>query len=221
MIGRIVRTRGRMGDAWRARQNERRLWGAAGSGLLPPPRRAFGAFGATSLIVPPSRVQAPEHIRIGERVQVGEGTWLCVVPVPGRPAPRLVIGDGTTVSRFVKIVCAGEVVIGDDCGISDHTFIADTYYRYDDPDLPILRQPLAEPRPVVIGSRVFLGFRAIIKPGVTIGDNAYVGAGSVVTEDVPARTVVVGDPARAVRRYDDATRSWVAVKQRRPTQRAD
>jgi maltose O-acetyltransferase len=50
--------------------------------------------------------------------------------------------------------------------------------------------------PVRIGSRVFVGARSVILPGVTIGDNAIVGAGSIVTRDVPAGTLVAGNPAR-------------------------
>jgi acetyltransferase-like isoleucine patch superfamily enzyme len=51
----------------------------------------------------------------------------------------------------------------------------------------------------------------LISPGVTIGTNAYLGAGAVVTKDVPPRTVVVGNPARAVRAYDPATGEWERV----------
>lgn len=56
---------------------------------------------------------------------------------------------------------------------------------------------------VRIGRDVFIGCRAIILPGVTIGDNAVVGAGAVVTADVPPRTVVAGNPARLIRSVDD------------------
>jgi len=209
--------RGDLISSLRARRNARRLWGDAGRGLMPPPPRAFASFGTGALIVPPSRVQAPECIWIGDNTQINELTWLCVVPQPDRPAPRLVIGARNTINRFIKIVCAGEVVIGDECGISDHTYIADTHYRFDDPELPIMAQPLAEPRPVKIGHRVFIGYRTVVRPGVTIGDNAYIGAGSVIDADVPPRTVVVGDPARAVRRYDDARKAWVKAEDQRPT----
>ena len=195
----------------KARRNARRLWGDVGRGLMPPPPRAFASFGSGALLVPPMRVQAPECISIGENTQINELSWLCVVPQPDRPPPRLVIGARNTINRFIKIVCAGEVVIGDECGIGDHTYIADTHYRFDDPTRPIMAQPLAEPRPVSIGSRVFIGYRVIIRPGVTIGDNAYIGAGSVIEDDVPPRTVVVGAPARAVRRYDEERGAWVKV----------
>jgi acetyltransferase-like isoleucine patch superfamily enzyme len=188
----------------------RRLWGDAGRGLLPPPESAFGAFGDGSFIIPPARVQAPECIRIGARVVLHEHIWLCVTPQPGRPAPLLEIGDGTSINRFVKIVCAGIVSIGGEGLIGDHVYIADTHYRSDDPAAPIHLQPLAEPRPVRIGFGVHIGVRAMIGEGVTIGDFAYVGAGAVVTEDVPARSVVVGHPARVVRRYDQDSKTWVA-----------
>jgi maltose O-acetyltransferase len=52
--------------------------------------------------------------------------------------------------------------------------------------------------PVAIGSRAFVGARAVILPGVTIGDDVVVGAGSIVTHDVPAGTVVAGNPARPI-----------------------
>lgn len=191
--------------------NTRRLWGATGTGLLAPPLSAFAAFGDGSMILPPTRVQAPDRISIGSRVMIQEHNWLCVVAQDGKPAPRLVIGDGTTLLRFVKVVCSGEVLIGDECLISDHSFITDTRYAHDDPRTPIAQQGLEDARPVTIGRRVFIGHRAIVGPGVTIGDNAYVGAGAVVQEDVPARTVVVGHPARVVRVYDEGSGTWMPV----------
>ncbi|MDN7121116.1 sugar O-acetyltransferase [Nocardioides sp. ChNu-153] len=58
-------------------------------------------------------------------------------------------------------------------------------------------------RPVTIGSNVWLGGGVVVCPGVTIGDDTVVGAGSVVTRDLPAGVVAVGNPARVVRRVDD------------------
>jgi maltose O-acetyltransferase len=66
------------------------------------------------------------------------------------------------------------------------------------------RSGLEFARPIRIGNNVWIGGGAIVLGGVTIGDNAVVGAGSVVTRDVPASMLVVGNPARVVRRLDDS-----------------
>lgn len=206
-----MRRLGRLVRRFDERRNSRRLWTAVGKGLLPPPAHEFGAFGSGSMLLPPARVQSPEHIYIGSRVMIHEHDWFVVVAVPGMPPPKLLIGDGTTMMRYIKIVCTGEVAIGDEVGVSDGVIIADTHYVHDDPSTPIVDQGLQSPRPVRIGRGSFLGFRAIIEPGVTIGDNAYIGAGAVVMDDVPARSVVVGNPARVIRRYDEGTGKWVSV----------
>jgi acetyltransferase-like isoleucine patch superfamily enzyme len=86
--------------------------------------------------------------------------------------------------------------------------IGDTYHRYDDPDLPIIKQPMSAPQSVRIERGVHIGLGVMIMAGVTVGEHAYLGAGSVVTRDVPPRTVVVGNPARAVRRYNRDTGAW-------------
>jgi acetyltransferase-like isoleucine patch superfamily enzyme len=57
-------------------------------------------------------------------------------------------------------------------------------------------------RPIIIGSNVFIGINSILMPGVTVGDNCVIGAGSVVTRDIPANTVAIGAPARPIRDLD-------------------
>ena len=57
-------------------------------------------------------------------------------------------------------------------------------------------------QPIVVGPGAWIGARAVVLPGVTIGENAVVGASSVVTKDVPPNTVVVGNPARVIRTFE-------------------
>ena len=59
-------------------------------------------------------------------------------------------------------------------------------------------------KPIKIGNRVWIGIAATILPGVTIGDNAIVAAGAVVTKDVPANTVVAGNPAKIIKRIEES-----------------
>lgn len=65
--------------------------------------------------------------------------------------------------------------------------------------LPGLSEPA---QPVTLEDGVWVGARVIILPGVTIGQGAIIGAGSVVTRDVPARTIAAGNPARIIRTLD-------------------
>ena len=107
---------------------------------------------------------------------------------------RLIIGDRAFINYGVDIAATGLVTIGADCLIGTHVSIIDNDFH----DL-VDRQQTPSPKPVTIGDNVWIGNRAIILPGVTIGEGAVVGAGSVVTRDVAARTVVAGNPARVVR----------------------
>ena len=85
------------------------------------------------------------------------------------------------------------VSIGDDCQIGPAVQI----YTADHPRDPQLRRSgLESGKPVKIGSNVWIGGGAIILPGVTVGDDAIIGAGSVVSRDVPAGATVMGNPAR-------------------------
>jgi acetyltransferase-like isoleucine patch superfamily enzyme len=179
--------------------------------LTPPPPSAFASFGEGSWIVPPARISTPGSISIGKGVTILEHSWLSVVAAIDGVTPSLRIGDNCSIGRMVHIACIGEIVIGDEVQTSDRVFIGDTYHDYSDPEMPVRRQPMAYPQPVHIGRGSFLGIGSVVLQGVTIGEQAYVGAGAVVTADVPDRTLVLGNPARSVRRYDDAAQDWVAI----------
>lgn len=195
--------RARLADERRAR----RLAAVSARVLTPPPPAAFGSFGAGSYIVPPARVSMPESIHIGSRVIINEHSWLSLTDVVPGYSPRLTIGDGTVIDRLVHIACAGEIVIAEDVLLAERVLIGDTYHDYKDLDQPIVQQ-LVEPRRVVIARGAHVGLGAAIMPGVTVGEYALVGAGSVVTRDVPPRSVVVGNPARIARRFDEASGVW-------------
>ena len=91
------------------------------------------------------------------------------------------------------------VTIGDDVVMGPDVVIMTNHHAFDNLDLSINQQGKLPIKPVVIGNDVWIGTRAIIMPGVNIGDQAVVGAGSVVTGDVPARSIVGGAPARFIR----------------------
>lgn len=88
------------------------------------------------------------------------------------------------------------ITIGEDCMIGPNVQLLTPTHPVDP---QIRRDKLEAAKPIVIGSNVWLGGGVIVCPGVTIGDNSVVGAGSVVTKDIPADVVAVGNPARIMR----------------------
>lgn len=178
----------------------------------PPLPSAFAHFGPNAVIVPPARVTNPASISIGEGVVIHEHAWLAVYAVHENVTPRLEIGSRTRIGRFAHIACVGDIRIGEEVLTADMIFIGDTHHGFDDDSRPISLQPMALPKPVVIERGAFLGIRATVLEGVTIGENAYVAAAAVVTEDVAPRTIVAGNPARPVKRWDAAAEAWVRAE---------
>ena len=84
-------------------------------------------------------------------------------------------------------------MMGTDCVIITRS------HRHDRTDIPMMDQGFEEERPVFVGNDVWLGDRGIILPGVHIGDGCIIGAGSVVTRDIPPYSVAAGIPAKVIK----------------------
>lgn len=109
-------------------------------------------------------------------------------------------GPGVTFGRdcFLNFGCTllalGGITIGDGAFIGPHCVLATEYH----PEEPARRHQLLT-KPIVIGQNAWLGANVTVLAGVTIGDNAIIAAGSIVTKDVPPDAVVAGAPARFIR----------------------
>lgn len=93
----------------------------------------------------------------------------------------------------------GKVIIGDNVMMAPDCIIYVRNHESSRVDIPMCEQGSTEERPVIIGSDVWIGGRVIILPGVTIGDGAIIGAGSIVTKNVAAYDIVAGNPAKVIR----------------------
>lgn len=111
----------------------------------------------------------------------------------------LSIGSRVSIHPLCYIDAAGGVTIGSDVSIAHNCTILSTTHTWAQKHVAIRDQPL-ESRPTAIGSNVWFGAGVRVMPGVQIGDNVIVGAGSVVTHDVPAGHIVAGVPARPIKR---------------------
>lgn len=111
---------------------------------------------------------------------------------------RLSIGDNSGVG--VDCLCGGALTIGNDVMMGPQCVIYSQNHRFDDISIPMRAQGHQEVKPVYIGDDVWIGGRVIILPGVHIGSHSIIGAGSVVTKDVPEWAIVAGNPA-TVKKY--------------------
>ena len=185
--------------------------GAVGPG--DPRARRFGAFGEGSLLCfPLGAIYNERYIRIGSQTIVGPYVTLSAGMAPGQEMvsdPVVSIGDRTMIGRGSHVVGHFSIDIGDDIQTGPYVYVTDQNHVYDDPDTPVGRQwPVEEA--VSIGSGSWLGTGVVVLPGATIGRNAVIGAGSVVTGEIPDHAVAVGSPARVVKRYRPG-RGWEAV----------
>lgn len=114
-------------------------------------------------------------------------------------------GSGIYCNSNLTLVDDAEIYIGNDCMLAPNVVIATAGH----PILPLLREHnYVYTFPVHIGENVWIGSGVQILPGVTIGDNSVIGAGSVVTHDIPANVVALGAPCRVSREIGEKDRTY-------------
>ena len=129
--------------------------------------------------------------RFADRVYLGRG-----VEIQARGG-SVSVGFGTGINAYSRIISFNRISIGARCAIAQFVTILDHDHAFASDG----RMDGYDTRPIQIGDNVWIGDKATILKGVTIGDGAIVAAGSVVTRNVPARCIVAGVPARVIRKY--------------------
>ena len=133
-------------------------------------------------------------LMLGDRVRLD--STIAMLELGVMPGGRIEIGDNVFINYGTSIVSSARIQIGNDCLIGTHVMVMDCdFHRVEDKAWDTSGDP------VVIEDRVWLANRCIVLKGVRVGHDAVVAAGSVVTQDVPPRTVVAGVPAKVVRRF--------------------
>ncbi len=172
----------------------------------------------------PRRISNPKCIWIGDDVSLGPGCLLsatrrypgafmqgATAVEPQEFEPVIRIGDRVSATGYLTIGAACKVEIGDDALLASHVFIGDNQHGHSRIDIPFKYQHLEKISPISVGAGCWIGEHVVIMPGVAIGEMSIVGANSVVTRSVPARSVVVGSPARVIRRWDDESNAWITA----------
>ena len=159
-------------------------------------------------------------------VQLSGYVWMRKIEIP-RNYADIKIESGCALDRGVTLICSGElsarskieiaadtyinrntiidaialIQIGRDCAIGPNCYLTDHDHGLN-PRFPPLQQPMMAKK-TILGDRVWLGANVTVLKGVQIGNNAVVGAGSVVTKDVPENAIAVGVPAKVLRIKND------------------
>jgi acetyltransferase-like isoleucine patch superfamily enzyme len=161
-------------------------------------REQLRACGVHVVFEDNARVWHPETVSIGENVYVGHDAML-----KGYHLNTLQIGDDTWIGQGVFLHSAGGIEIGARVGVGPFVKMLTSTHGEAGRDVPILASPL-EFAPIVVEDDSDIGVGTIILPGVRIGRGAQIGAGAVVTRDVPAYAVAAGNPARVLRMRPEA-----------------
>ena len=123
-------------------------------------------------------IRPPLRVDYGHNITIGDGSW---------------VNFGLTALDVAPIVIGQDVLIGPNCSL----------YTAIHPTEPGPRRAKWESAaPITLGDNVWLGGSVVVCPGVTIGENSIIGAGAVVTLDIPANSIAVGNPARVIRALD-------------------
>jgi acetyltransferase-like isoleucine patch superfamily enzyme len=156
--------------------------------------RSAAAIGPRVTLRGRPHVENTGTLTIGDRVRLV--STVAILELVILPGGHLEIGDNVFVNYGSSLVSSAHVKIGNDCLIGTHVMVMDCdFHRVEDKAWDTSGEP------VILEERVWLGNRSMVLKGVTIGHDSVVAAGSVVTRDVPPRSVVAGVPARVVRRF--------------------
>lgn len=169
----------------------------------------FGKLGRRARIVWPLRIVGARYCYFERGSTLQYGAYVAVL-TDLNPDPAFEVGAGTMIGNHAHIIVTRRVRIGERALIADRVFIADNRHEFADPATPVLDQGLRQLGDVEIGDGTWIGENVVIS-GCRIGRNCVVGANSVVADDVPDHCVVVGAPARIIRRLDAQSGCWRAT----------
>lgn len=139
-----------------------------------------------------------EGVNLGDNVRIKEFGWIQVTSHLSNPGVGLAIGPNTYVGPHCILGAAGGITIGADVVMGAYVQLLAENHNFESSAAPINRQGVSR-RGIVVEDGCWLGNSVIVLDGVRIGRNSVIGAGSVVTHDIPADAIAVGNPARVIR----------------------
>jgi len=121
---------------------------------------------------------------------------------------NIVIGNHTRIGLGNTII--GPATIGNKVNLAQNVVISGLDHNFEEIGQTIADQGVST-KETIINNDVWIGANSVVLPGITIGEHVVIGAGSVVTKDIPGYCVAVGNPARVIKQYDIEKRVWIKV----------
>lgn len=158
---------------------------------------------------PTCRISGKKHISVGSCTFIGKNARIEAVTQYASKAynPRIVIGDNVCINQNFHCTCARFVSIGDGTSITANCGIFDITHPYEDICINP-REAEIKACPIKIGKDCLIGMNSVILPGTELGNHCVVGANSVVSGHFSDYSVIVGAPAKIIKRYDFTTQTW-------------
>ena len=169
-------------------------------------RKKLASLGENSIIRYPYRIEGKGKIQIGKNVSIFGNCHFQTLTIDGSE-PILLFGNNIRMWYNSQISCVNSIVIEDGCTFASNCFITDVTHTYEDINNSAYSSKLKKLPNVIIGKGTWVG-RNVIISGAKIGKHCVIGAGTMVSIDIPDYCVVVGNPARIVKRYNPLTALW-------------
>lgn len=162
------------------------------------------------IIEKPLKIRGAEYIHCGRNFKLRKGFRIeCIASFAGEKlSPELEIGDNVIIGYNFTALVTEKISIGDNALFAGNVLMTTENHGIDpESELPYSSQPLIS-KGITIGKNVWIGQNAVILPGVEIGDNSIIAAGSIVTKSVPPCCIAAGNPARVIKQYDFERHEW-------------
>jgi len=167
----------------------------------------FGKIGSLSYIGKPVFLEGTKRVQIGNRVRIYPGVRIETYGEGG----KIIIEDNVAIGQNFHITSSGsELIIGRDTTILGNVFVTNIDHNYKQIGVHILKQEYLT-KETRIGQNCFIGYGAAIQAGTILGKQCIVGTHSVVRGEFPDYSVIVGAPAKVVKRYNPDSGEWEKI----------
>lgn len=167
--------------------------------------KRFKFFGKSVIKHPFKKLLGPEYISVGDNVTIHDSVVLTAWDnyLGNKFKPEIILGDNSSIGGGCHISSINKIIIGNGVLLGRNITLVDNSHgklTFEELELKPTARDLSSKGPIIIKNNVWIGDKVTVLPGVIIGENSIIGANAVVTKNVPTNSVVVGVPAKVIKK---------------------